>query len=140
MEGDVAKMGEVHVHVAVHVTEAWSVKAGDRIVLMVPADTTQEQAHQVLTAMREQWPDVEFAALSDNITLVVERADKPRTLSEMRAGLTAEEVAESVLRAKCPDGGTCHHGCTPCWRVSNCGPLSGVYEGNRWPSNLRPTS
>jgi|SRR6185437_2933895 len=40
-------------------------------------------------------------------------------------------------RGHCPDGGTCHHGCLDsenCYRVEACGPLSGVYPGDRWPS------
>lgn len=37
----------------------------------------------------------------------------------------------------CPDGGKCHHGCsTGCWRVTTCGPLSGVFPGNRWPAEV----
>jgi hypothetical protein len=37
--------------------------------------------------------------------------------------------------AQCPDGGTCHHRCADggCFRVETCGPLSGVYPGDRWP-------
>jgi len=33
---------------------------------------------------------------------------------------------------------TCHHECTtgPCFRVQCCGPLSGVFPGNRWPANV----
>lgn len=44
-------------------------------------------------------------------------------------------------RLTCPDGGTCHHECQPggrCWRVDNAGPLSGVYEGDRWPDTPTP--
>lgn len=42
------------------------------------------------------------------------------------------------LPGRCPDGGKCHHGCTTgCWRVSYCGPLSGVYPGDRWPADVR---
>jgi hypothetical protein len=38
----------------------------------------------------------------------------------------------------CPDGGTCHHGCTTgCFRVSWAGPLSGVYPGDEWPADVR---
>lgn len=38
----------------------------------------------------------------------------------------------------CPDGGACHHECAPvsCFRVSSCGPLSGVYPGDRWPASV----
>ena len=37
----------------------------------------------------------------------------------------------------CPDGGVCHHRCgTHCFRVLNCGPLSGVYDGDKWPEAL----
>jgi len=39
---------------------------------------------------------------------------------------------------KCPDGGTCHHGCfSSCFRVEFCAPLSGVFPRNRWPRRLR---
>lgn len=44
-----------------------------------------------------------------------------------------------IIRA-CPDGGTCHHRCGPtgpCYRVGCCGPLSGVFGGDEWPSWLR---
>lgn len=42
----------------------------------------------------------------------------------------------------CPDGGTCHHGCTApyCWRVENAGPLSGVYPDDEWPTSVRAAS
>ncbi len=41
-------------------------------------------------------------------------------------------------RRFCPDGGTCHHDCGagPCFRVRTCGPLSGVFVGDRWPDEL----
>jgi len=43
-----------------------------------------------------------------------------------------------VIRPGCPDGGTCHHECeAACWRVSTCGPLSGVFPGDRWPEEVR---
>jgi len=37
----------------------------------------------------------------------------------------------------CPDQGTCHHECgaDQCFRVQCCGPLSGVFPGNRWPAS-----
>lgn len=43
-----------------------------------------------------------------------------------------------VEQQDCPDGGRCHHGCVPreCFRVRACGPLSGVYPGNRWPGEI----
>lgn len=43
------------------------------------------------------------------------------------------------LRRRCPDGGACHHQCTagPCWRVAACGPLSGVFPGDRWPEDIK---
>jgi hypothetical protein len=38
---------------------------------------------------------------------------------------------------RCPDGGSCHHSCEgQCFRVRNCGPLSGVYRGDKWPTGL----
>lgn len=38
---------------------------------------------------------------------------------------------------RCPDGGFCHHDCgSQCFRVSTCGPLSGVFPGDRWPGVL----
>lgn len=41
----------------------------------------------------------------------------------------------------CPDGGTCHHECPgesaiSCSRVRSCGPLSGVFPGDRWPEDM----
>ena len=40
---------------------------------------------------------------------------------------------------ECPDGGTCHHECSPpaCFRVKCCGPLSGVYPRDEWPADIR---
>lgn len=39
---------------------------------------------------------------------------------------------------ECPDGGTCHHGCTDkCLRVEVSGPLSGVFPNDRWPRDVR---
>lgn len=36
---------------------------------------------------------------------------------------------------KCPDGGACHHDCsTSCFRVEHCGPLSGVFPNDEWPT------
>lgn len=52
-------------------------------------------------------------------------------------------------RATCPDGGACHHSCalsrevtipqqsSACWRVRNAGPLSGMFEGDRWPRAVK---
>jgi len=39
---------------------------------------------------------------------------------------------------KCPDSGTCHHGCADgnCFRVGSCSPLSGTYPGDAWPDGL----
>lgn len=38
---------------------------------------------------------------------------------------------------RCPDAGVCHHECeVGCWRVSNTGPLSGVYPNNEWPDSI----
>jgi len=55
--------------------------------------------------------------------------------------LTLDHV-EDVLNGKtvCPDGGTCHHKCPgaiQCFRVLACGPLSGVFPGDRWPEEAR---
>lgn len=52
----------------------------------------------------------------------------------------AEVLAEYSIKPMplCPDQGTCHHGCREsCWRVANCGPLSGVFPNNEWPSDLK---
>lgn len=49
-------------------------------------------------------------------------------------------VLEAVREGRCPDGGTCHHQCAAralCFRVTECGPLSGVYPGDRWPADVR---
>jgi len=44
---------------------------------------------------------------------------------------------ERLRAARCPDCGACHHQCGPaCFRVLNCGPLSGVYENDEWPPEL----
>lgn len=41
------------------------------------------------------------------------------------------------VRRSCPDEGTCHHDCaTGCFRVTTCGPLSGVYPNDRWPEEI----
>lgn len=45
----------------------------------------------------------------------------------------------SAPERRCPDDGTCHHGCdaSSCYRVRSCGPLSGVYERDEWPLDVR---
>jgi len=49
-----------------------------------------------------------------------------------------EESSDAGKRKKCPDGGTCHHECKDkCWRVSYCGPLSGVFPNDDWPSDIK---
>lgn len=49
-----------------------------------------------------------------------------------RATRDAHNATPGLL--PCPDGGVCHHGCTTgCFRVSYCGPLFGVFPGDRWP-------
>lgn len=48
-------------------------------------------------------------------------------------------VVPAPNKPGCPDGGTCRHECATakrCFRVRFCGPLSGVYPGDRWPVNL----
>lgn len=43
-----------------------------------------------------------------------------------------------VLVSLCPDGGTCHHSCGMfCWRERNCEPLSGVFVGDKWPTETK---
>lgn len=45
----------------------------------------------------------------------------------------------TLLTGRCPDGGSCHHLCPSvgeCFRVDCCGPLSGVYPGDRWPADV----
>jgi hypothetical protein len=37
----------------------------------------------------------------------------------------------------CPDGGVCHHWCKDaCIRVLCCGPLSDVFPGDKWPTDI----
>lgn len=42
------------------------------------------------------------------------------------------------MSKRCPDGGMCHHYCVQldCFRVSCCGPLSGVFPNDTWPTIL----
>jgi len=44
----------------------------------------------------------------------------------------------TTTKPECPDGGTCHHHCGsgPCFRVSGCSPLSGVFPNDRWPAHV----
>jgi hypothetical protein len=54
--------------------------------------------------------------------------------------LATQWVHEAVRTGRCPDGGTCHHQCQAarlCSRVIDCGPLSGVFPGDRWPEDVR---
>lgn len=45
-------------------------------------------------------------------------------------------MAEQIEQ-KCPDDGTCHHLCTSeCFRRMWCGPLSGVYPNDMWPTTV----
>lgn len=54
------------------------------------------------------------------------------------AGATREALAAAGVAPDCPDGGTCHHGCTKrCWRVWNAEPLSAAGWGNKWPRDIK---
>ena len=56
----------------------------------------------------------------------------------VEAVMEEAERTDGIPGAGCPDGGTCHHECrAACWRVQACGPLSGVYEGNEWPPEVK---
>lgn len=64
-------------------------------------------------------------------------------ISEARAARVARGEVSGDARPVsvpmvCPDGGACHHECAPvsCFRVGSCGPLSGVYPGDRWPASV----
>lgn len=68
--------------------------------------------------------------------------DALTVLREARGHLELVEqwVHEAVRTGRCPDKGTCHHQCraaSRCSRVIDCGPLSGVYPGDRWPEDVR---
>lgn len=57
-------------------------------------------------------------------------------VDRMMSDLVAQNSMEPVDRT-CPDDGKCHHSCqpqSPCWRTKYCGPLSGVFPGDRWPT------
>lgn len=48
-------------------------------------------------------------------------------------------LVQYQVRRDCPDGGICHHTCTiseACFRVGSCGPLSGVFPNNQWPTEI----
>lgn len=51
-------------------------------------------------------------------------------------GHDAAEQQAAAQKRRCPDDGACHHNCGdgPCFRVLCCEPLSGVFEGDRWPT------
>ena len=56
--------------------------------------------------------------------------------------ITTIETATHALRVRisnqCPDGGACHHWCgIECYRVHNCGPLSGVFPEDEWPKSVK---
>jgi hypothetical protein len=56
------------------------------------------------------------------------------------ARLIAEADAQLAGQAdgRCPDGATCHHGCSRgCFRVRYAGPLTGVYPGDDWPDEIK---
>ena len=50
----------------------------------------------------------------------------------------AEPTHAPGAQRPCPDDGRCHHGCgeAPCFRVGFCGPLSGVYPNDQWPTEV----
>jgi hypothetical protein len=48
----------------------------------------------------------------------------------------AQRVIEKT-RQTCPDDGACHHRCLgACFRVLNCAPLSGAFNGGDWPKSV----
>jgi hypothetical protein len=61
-----------------------------------------------------------------------------------RVGAVSVPVADTTeiphKAGGCPDGGACHHWCAdgPCFRVETCGPLSGVFPDDQWPSPAVP--
>jgi hypothetical protein len=39
---------------------------------------------------------------------------------------------------RCPDDGYCHHECARgCFRVLFCEPLSNIFDGDRWPAEIK---
>lgn len=77
-----AEIGPIEVNVRVNVTSAWAVQSGDRIMLGVDRDCTQEEATAITDQLHALWPDVEFVLLS-GMMVVCERADTeaPATVS-----------------------------------------------------------
>lgn len=80
--------------------------------------------------------------LKASLALRVREFDALRAEADvLRERLVASEAARKAPAGavRCPDGGKCNHGCKgsgPCWRVGACGPLSGVFEGDRWPAEV----
>ena len=67
--------------------------------------------------------------------VVIDGAEGPLT-AVSDDGVVNMEIVDPPPR--CPDGGRCHHRCqNRCWRVDNCGPLSGVFPEDRWPDATR---
>lgn len=53
-----------------------------------------------------------------------------------KCGVHVLDVTGPCPGRSCPDQGACHHACRAgqCFRVHQCGPLSGAYPGDRWPA------
>lgn len=88
----------------------------------------------------------------DERSCLARRAAQMRAAGRRHSGVmapVADMLADSIItggeplalpaaRTRCPDGGWCHHRClgAPCFRTEWCGPLSGVYPGDRWPADV----
>lgn len=92
-----------------------------------------------LEQARSPWMPERFLAALGGEGSVVTWERVRRVLRDRRD--LFESTGNGYYRAirRCPDGGRCHHECGPgeCFRVECCGPLSGVYEGDDWPAEVR---
>jgi hypothetical protein len=90
------------------------------------------QVAQILAEGIEPHPDGPLQAIDPDRYVITDMDEHPDD-ENLIPGF------EAAIGLGCPDGGTCHHGCSDrarCYRVEWAMPLSGVYPGDVWPDEV----
>jgi hypothetical protein len=107
---------------------ALAVMRGTRDRALKERDEAREERDKAQQALR--------IAIAERDKAQAELSDVMGVLGGEVIRLKKRLASDPRRRPHCPDGGTCHHGCdaSKCFRVTHSGPLSGVYENDRWPN------
>lgn len=126
-------------HGPVHVHPGNTLRLPDgQAELVVPGLTpvAEEDAESRIQAGLQAQRDTRWQRPDDGHVPYAGSDDRPRRdeLEDQPFSVRIPGVTEA-----CPDKGTCHHNCGDgaCFRVLHAGPLSGRYEGDVWPQEIR---